>query len=103
VRQLVLKNVDSGTIKKKAMEKGMLSLLDDGALKVARERRPSPKCSRSPRRTSNRHARLRIQRPRRRGQDGHRLKEAESPKSLRAVLRKDGVFLTDVVGQAEGG
>ncbi len=35
VRQLVLKNVDSGTIKKKAMEKGMLSLLDDGALKVA--------------------------------------------------------------------
>jgi general secretion pathway protein E len=36
IRQLVLKNVDSGTIKKKAMEKGMLSLLDDGALKVAR-------------------------------------------------------------------
>ncbi|MFT3709563.1 MAG: type II secretion system ATPase GspE [Archangium sp.] len=36
IRQLVLKNVDSGTVKKKAMEKGMLSLLDDGALKVAR-------------------------------------------------------------------
>jgi general secretion pathway protein E len=35
VRQLVLRNVDSGTIKKKAMEKGMLTLLDDGALKVA--------------------------------------------------------------------
>ena len=35
VRQLVLKNVDSGTIKKKAMEKGMLTLLDDAALKVA--------------------------------------------------------------------
>lgn len=35
VRQLILKNVDSGTIKKKAMEKGMLTLLDDGALKVA--------------------------------------------------------------------
>jgi general secretion pathway protein E len=35
IRQLVLRNVDSGTIKKKAMEKGMLSLLDDGALKVA--------------------------------------------------------------------
>jgi general secretion pathway protein E len=35
VRQLILKNVDSGTIKKKAGEKGMLSLLDDGALKVA--------------------------------------------------------------------
>ncbi|MEW6434057.1 MAG: type II secretion system ATPase GspE [Myxococcota bacterium] len=35
VRQLVLKNVDSGTIKKKAIEKGMLTLLDDGALKVA--------------------------------------------------------------------
>ena len=35
IRQLVLKNVDSGTIKKKAMEKGMLSLLDDGALKIA--------------------------------------------------------------------
>ena len=36
IRQLVLKNVDSGTVKKKAMEKGMLTLLDDGALKVAR-------------------------------------------------------------------
>jgi general secretion pathway protein E len=35
IRQLVLKNVDSATIKKKAMEKGMLSLLDDGALKIA--------------------------------------------------------------------
>ncbi len=35
IRQLVLKNVDSATIKKRAMEKGMLSLLDDGALKVA--------------------------------------------------------------------
>ena len=30
------------------------------------------------------------------------LKEAESPKVLRTVLRKDGIFLTDVVGQAEG-
>lgn len=30
------------------------------------------------------------------------LKEAESPKSLRAALRKDGIFLTDVVGEAEG-
>jgi general secretion pathway protein F len=30
------------------------------------------------------------------------LKEAESPKALRAALRKDGIFLTDVVGQAEG-
>ena len=35
VRQLVLKNVDSGTIKKKGIEKGMLTLLDDAALKVA--------------------------------------------------------------------
>ena len=35
IRQLVLKNVDSGTIKKKASDKEMLSLLDDGALKVA--------------------------------------------------------------------
>jgi general secretion pathway protein E len=35
VRQLVLKNVDSSTIKKKAMEKGMHTLLDDGARKVA--------------------------------------------------------------------
>jgi general secretion pathway protein E len=35
IRQLILKNVDSGTIKKKAIEKGMLTLLDDGALKVA--------------------------------------------------------------------
>jgi general secretion pathway protein E len=35
IRQLILKNVDAGTIKKKAMEKGMLGLLDDGAMKVA--------------------------------------------------------------------
>jgi general secretion pathway protein E len=35
IRQLVLKNVDSGTMKKKAMDKGMLTLLDDGAKKVA--------------------------------------------------------------------
>ncbi len=35
IRQLVLRNVDSATIKKKATEKGMLTLLDDGALKVA--------------------------------------------------------------------
>jgi general secretion pathway protein E len=35
IRQLVLKNVDSGTIKKAAMEKGMMALLDDGALKIA--------------------------------------------------------------------
>lgn len=31
------------------------------------------------------------------------LKEAESPKALRSLLRKDGIFLTDVVGEAEGG
>jgi general secretion pathway protein F len=30
------------------------------------------------------------------------MKEAESPKALRAVLRKDGVFITEVLGQAEG-
>ncbi|HZY05900.1 MAG TPA: type II secretion system ATPase GspE [Anaeromyxobacteraceae bacterium] len=36
VRQLVLKNVDSNTIKKKAVEKGMLTLLEHGAFKVAR-------------------------------------------------------------------
>lgn len=30
------------------------------------------------------------------------LKEADSPKTLRAVLRKDSIFLTDVIGQAEG-
>ncbi|MBX7098811.1 MAG: type II secretion system ATPase GspE [Myxococcaceae bacterium] len=35
IRQLVLKNVDSNTIKKRAMDKGMLTLLDDGARKVA--------------------------------------------------------------------
>ncbi|XXF75975.1 type II secretion system ATPase GspE [Myxococcaceae bacterium GXIMD 01537] len=35
VRQLVLKNVDSGTIKKSAMSRGMKSLLDDGARKIA--------------------------------------------------------------------
>src|SRR5690349_12981641 len=31
------------------------------------------------------------------------LLEADSPKTLRAQLRKTGVFLTDVLGQAEGG
>lgn len=31
------------------------------------------------------------------------LKEAESPKTLRVLLKKDGIFLTDVLGQAEGG
>jgi general secretion pathway protein E len=36
LRQLVLKNVDSNTIKKKAVEKGMLTLLEHGAFKVAR-------------------------------------------------------------------
>jgi len=30
------------------------------------------------------------------------LKEAESAKALRAALRKDGVFLTDIVGQSDG-
>ena len=35
VRQLILKNVDSGTIKKAAVtSKGMRTLMDDGALKV---------------------------------------------------------------------
>jgi general secretion pathway protein E len=36
VRQLILKNVDSGTIKKAAVERGMLTLLEHGAYKVAR-------------------------------------------------------------------
>ena len=36
VRQLVLKNVDSGTIKKAAVERGMVTLLEHGAYKVAR-------------------------------------------------------------------
>lgn len=31
------------------------------------------------------------------------LKEADSPKALRAALRKEGVFLTEVVGEAEAG
>jgi general secretion pathway protein F len=36
------------------------------------------------------------------GKNVEGLKEADSPKGLRSVLRKDGIFLTDVVGQAEG-
>ncbi len=36
VRQLVLKNVDSGTIKQAAVKRGMLTLLEHGASKVAR-------------------------------------------------------------------
>ncbi len=35
VRQLILKNVDSNTIKKKAIEHGMRTLIDDGARKIA--------------------------------------------------------------------
>ena len=31
------------------------------------------------------------------------LLEADSPKTLRSQLRKDGMFLTEVLGQAEGG
>ena len=34
VRQLILKNVDSNTIKKKAMAQGMRTLIQDGARKV---------------------------------------------------------------------
>jgi general secretion pathway protein E len=34
VRQLVLKNVDSGTLKKSALKRGMKTLLDDGGRKV---------------------------------------------------------------------
>src|SRR5438477_7764837 len=30
------------------------------------------------------------------------LKEADSPKTLRSLLKKEGVFLTDVMGQSEG-
>src|SRR6185436_15506340 len=30
------------------------------------------------------------------------LKEADSPKTLKSLLKKEGVFLTDVVGQSEG-
>jgi general secretion pathway protein F len=37
------------------------------------------------------------------GKPTNGLKEAESAKALRALLRKDGIFLTDVVGQADGG
>src|SRR5512145_1490394 len=36
VRQLILKNVDSNTIKKSAVERGMLTLIQHGAYKVAR-------------------------------------------------------------------
>jgi general secretion pathway protein E len=36
LRQLILKNVDSSTIKRKAVDHGMMSLLDHGAYKVAR-------------------------------------------------------------------
>jgi general secretion pathway protein E len=36
IRQLILKNVDSNTIKKKAVEHGMVTLLEHGAHKVAR-------------------------------------------------------------------
>jgi general secretion pathway protein E len=35
IRQLVLKNVDSGTIKSRAVAGGMMTLLEHGAYKVA--------------------------------------------------------------------
>ena len=34
LRQLVLQNVDSGTIKREAVRQGMVTLRDDGGLKV---------------------------------------------------------------------
>lgn len=34
IRALIMGNVDSSTIKKKAISKGMLTLRDDGTLKV---------------------------------------------------------------------
>jgi general secretion pathway protein E len=36
IRQLILKNVDSNTIKKRAVQNGMLTLLEHGAFKIAR-------------------------------------------------------------------
>jgi len=36
IRQLILRNVDSNTIKKKAVEHGMVTLIEHGAFKVAR-------------------------------------------------------------------
>ncbi|HET9594078.1 MAG TPA: type II secretion system ATPase GspE [Anaeromyxobacteraceae bacterium] len=36
IRQLILKNVDSNTIKKKAVQNGMVTLLEHGAYKIAR-------------------------------------------------------------------
>jgi general secretion pathway protein E len=36
IRQLILKNVDSNTIKKASVDAGMLTLLDHGAYKVAK-------------------------------------------------------------------
>ncbi len=36
IRQLILKNVDSNTIKRQAVERGMVTLLEHGAVKVAR-------------------------------------------------------------------
>jgi general secretion pathway protein E len=35
IRQLILKNVDSNTIKKSAISRGMMTLMDHGAYKVA--------------------------------------------------------------------
>ncbi len=51
----------------------------------------------------NHHAGLRVQRSQhRRARPIKGLLEADSPKTLRSQLRKDGIFLTDVLGQAEG-
>ena len=67
------KNVDSGTIKKKAMEKGMLTLLDDGARKVAQGRDHHRRGAVGhPGGPLSRHGRLRVQGPQRGREDRHR-------------------------------
>jgi len=46
VRALTLKNVDSGTIKRAAVNKGMLTLMDDGRAQVVRGSPASPRSQR---------------------------------------------------------
>ena len=73
VRQLILKNVDSGTIKKAAVERGMLTLLEHGAYKVARGITTAAEVlSRHRRGHPLAHARLRVQGAHQRREDRRR-------------------------------
>ena len=98
IRQLILKNVDSGTIKRAAVAHGMLTLLRARRVQGrARDHHRGRGAVASPRRTSTRPCRSSsTRRSPPAGKAVQGLREADSPKTLRATLRREGVFLTEV-------